>query len=81
MCSPNQLEIISRKMLACYKEVFGGALQRVILFGSYARGDYDQESDIDYTAIVNGDRRTLQSKMNQIWSGIPLPRLDWKMMW
>ena len=45
----------------------GGDLQHVILFGSYARGDYDQESDIDYTAIVNGERRNLQQKMNQVW--------------
>lgn len=67
VCSPNQLESINRQMVECYRNAFGRNLQRVILFGSYARGDYDQESDIDYTAIVHGDRRSLQSKMNQVW--------------
>lgn len=67
VCSLNQLERINQQMVACYKDAFGGDLQHVILFGSYARGDYDQESDIDYTAIVNGERRNLQQKMNQVW--------------
>ena len=67
MCSPNQLESITRKMVDCYKDVFGGDLQRVILFGSYARGDYNQESDIDYTAIVVGERVSLQRKMDRVW--------------
>ena len=67
MCSMNQLEKINQQMVACYKDVFGEDLQRVLLFGSYARGDYDQESDIDYTAIVDGERRILQQKMNQVW--------------
>jgi len=67
VCSMNQLARINQQMVVCYREAFGEDLQRVILFGSYARGDYDQESDIDYTAIVNGERRSLQQKMNQVW--------------
>ena len=67
VCSLSQLESINHKIVACYRNAFGRDLQKVILFGSYARGDYDPESDIDYTAIVHGERRSLQSKMNQIW--------------
>ena len=29
------------------KELFGEKLDSVILYGSYARGDYDKESDVD----------------------------------
>ena len=67
MCSPNQLQYISDQIVNSYKEAFGSDLRKVILFGSYARGDYDQESDIDYTAIVSGQRQELQKKMNSVW--------------
>ena len=35
------------------KNAFGDALVSVILYGSYARGDFDNDSDIDIMAIVN----------------------------
>ena len=54
-------------MYADYRRVYGSDLQSVILYGSYARGDYDDESDIDYTAIVKGDRLSLQEKLKEIW--------------
>ena len=37
----------------CFAELVGDKLDKVILFGSYARGDYDHESDIDI--MVLGD--------------------------
>ena len=67
MCSQNQLQNISSKIVDSYRSVFRDDLQKVILFGSYARGDYDSESDIDYAAIVSGDRSTLQGMMESIW--------------
>ena len=33
--------------------VFGDKLDQVWLYGSYARGDYDAESDIDIMALVD----------------------------
>jgi len=33
-------------------EILGGKLVDVILFGSYARGDYTEESDVDVLIIV-----------------------------
>ena len=67
MCTAAQLQDINSKIASEYRNVFGKDLKKVFLFGSYARGDYDQESDIDYTAIVAGERYALQKKMDEIW--------------
>lgn len=40
---------------------------KVILYGSYARGDYQRDSDIDIVAIVNGDRKELQENLKKVW--------------
>lgn len=53
MCSRNELNIILSKVAVKSKEVFGEKLDSVILYGSYARGDYDSESDIDVMIIAD----------------------------
>lgn len=35
--------------------IFGDKLEKIILFGSYVREDYDDESDIDLFVLVNDD--------------------------
>lgn len=35
------------------QHLYGERLQRVVLYGSYARGDYDEESDIDLMVVLN----------------------------
>ena len=47
MCSANKPNEINRQMLDCYRETYGADLRSVILYGSYARDDFDDESDID----------------------------------
>jgi len=59
-------QILSR-VRAEAENIFGDKLVDVILFGSYARGDYDRESDIDIMVRVNVDRHDLyeyRKKMN-----------------
>ncbi len=47
-------------------EIIGEPLQEVILFGSYARGDYDAESDIDIAVIIDMDREALKKYQNKL---------------
>jgi predicted nucleotidyltransferase len=53
MCDKDTLNQITEKVCAAAKEVLGDRLEKVILFGSYARGDYDEESDIDIMIIAD----------------------------
>ena len=59
MCNKNQLNEIISKIVLFSKEVFGDKFQNVILYGSYARGDYDNESDIDIMIMVDMSREEL----------------------
>lgn len=67
MCSKIQLDMVSKQIANCYKTVYGDSLVVILLYGSYARGDYDKDSDIDITAIVKGNRVDLQEKLKEIW--------------
>ena len=60
MCTKNQLDIILYKIVDFSKKVFGDKFQNVILYGSYARGDYDSESDIDIMIMVDMSREELK---------------------
>lgn len=67
MCTHDELTIILKKMAEIYENVYGKDLIRVVLYGSYARGDYTNDSDIDIAAIVYGEREWLQRKLKYVW--------------
>ena len=50
-----------------YQKVYGDDIIEIYLYGSYARGDYDSESDVDFVAIVRGERLDLQRKLKKMW--------------
>ena len=60
MCTKNQLDEIIRKIVDFSKEIFAEKFNSVILYGSYARGDYDEESDIDIMIMVDMSREELR---------------------
>lgn len=59
MCTKNQLDEIIGRIVVFSKEIFGDKFQNVILYGSYVRGDYDDESDIDIMIMVDMSREEL----------------------
>ena len=42
-------------------ETCGNRISRIILFGSYARGDFEEDSDIDIMVLVNCHKDELSS--------------------
>lgn len=67
MCAVKELNIILQKIAEIYRLVYGVNLVKVVMYGSYARGDYDMDSDVDIVAIVKGDRAQLQEQLKQAW--------------
>jgi len=58
-CDGDKLRIICNKSNEKLREIFGDKLISVILYGSYARGDYNEYSDIDVMALVDMDKLEL----------------------
>lgn len=54
MCSKSELQIILSEIAKTARETFGDHLDSVILYGSYARGDYTPDSDVDIMILVKG---------------------------
>lgn len=67
MCTKNELRMIVQRLAQIYRSVYGENLVQVILYGSYARGDYTHDSDVDIVAIVHGNRTLLQEQLKKVW--------------
>ena len=59
MCSKEQLAGIALLLADETRKILGDKLECIILYGSYARGDYDAESDIDIMVRIACDRDEL----------------------
>lgn len=53
MCNQNQAIAILGEVYASCNPIFGNAIRDAYLYGSYARGDYHAESDIDILLTVD----------------------------
>lgn len=48
------------------KGIYGNVLKRVVLFGSYARGDYDEDSDVDIMLLLDVPPEMENEHMNDL---------------
>jgi predicted nucleotidyltransferase len=55
MSEGKDIEAITRQVVEGAKARFGDKLSRVLLYGSYVRGDYNEESDIDIMILADID--------------------------
>ena len=67
MCDKTQLNKITSQIVEAYRDIYGQSIKNIIMYGSFARGDFDDESDIDFAAIVVGERQELQKKLEEVW--------------
>ena len=67
MCTKTELNQILNRLAKLYRATYGEQLVKVILYGSYARGDNTVDSDVDVVALVHGDRAALQEQLKAIW--------------
>ena len=65
MCTKNKLDSLLKSFVDEMKILFGDTLKNVILYGSYARGDYNDSSDVDIMIIADIDDKDV---MNHVYA-------------
>lgn len=50
---PQVLQGLLEQYVAEIKKIYGSHLQRIILYGSYARGDFETDSDVDIMILLD----------------------------
>ena len=47
-------------------EIYGPRLERVVLYGSYARGDFHDESDLDFMVVLKDAKVSASSEIKRV---------------
>ena len=63
----NEMQNLISEYVAAVKKIYGEHLKQVILYGSYARGDYTKDSDVDIMLLVDLDETELDTFSDDIW--------------
>jgi len=50
---PKEIQPLLKQLKIGLKQIYGGQFKKAYLFGSYARGDYDSDSDIDVLIVLS----------------------------
>ncbi len=62
-----QLQALSQEVKQAMQTLYGDRLDRVILYGSYARGDFHAESDVDYMVVLRDDAFRQTTEADKHW--------------
>jgi len=66
-----RLNAVMQEVLTVTKDTLGARLDKVILFGSYARGDFDGDSDVDIFVLADVPQEETNRWSNSIDDRLP----------
>lgn len=64
---PNNIQKILNDFVKDVQIILGNRLKKIMLYGSYARGDYNKSSDIDIMILTDLTNKEIVKYSNQIW--------------
>lgn len=64
---PNNIQKILNDFLEEVKTILGSRLKKIVLYGSYARGDYSRNSDIDIMILTDLSDKEISEYSMKIW--------------
>jgi predicted nucleotidyltransferase len=63
---PITLEVLLRQYVEELQKIYGTRLKSVILYGSYARGDFEPDSDIDIMILLDLSDMEIKTYRHQL---------------
>lgn len=66
MCSRTELQKITQTVVQSVLEVMEDKIYKIVLYGSYARGDFDTESDVDIIILLDCEEKELRNYRRRI---------------
>lgn len=66
MCAKNKLQKITKSVVQSVLELLEDKIYKIILYGSYARGDFDTESDVDIMIVLACDEKELSEYRKKV---------------
>jgi predicted nucleotidyltransferase len=64
---PKNIENIIQDVINGVNNLLGDRVKKIILYGSYARGDYNKSSDIDIMILTDLSEEEIIDKRVEIW--------------
>lgn len=64
---PKQINSILEEFIAGVNKILGNRMKKIILYGSYARGDYKKNSDIDVMILTDLNEEEIMKYRDKIW--------------
>ena len=64
---PEQINDAVQEFIKGVKDILGDRAKKIILYGSYARGDYNDSSDIDIMILTDLNDDEIFKYRNKIW--------------
>ncbi len=64
---PKKINSIIEEFIKGVKEILGERMKKIILYGSYARGDYNKNSDIDIMILTDLNDDEIIKYRDKIW--------------
>lgn len=66
MCTRQELHTVTENVVSSVLNIVSDKIYKIILYGSYARGDFTQESDVDIMVILDCSKEEVLSYRKQI---------------
>ena len=63
---PDSINIVLQRYVEEIKKIYGVHVKQVILYGSYARGDYNKDSDIDIMILLDVSDMEIKEYRHQL---------------
>lgn len=63
---PNQIKELLQQYVHDIHDIYGNTLKAVILYGSYARGDFNDSSDVDIMILVDATDEAIRKNGERI---------------